>query len=177
MSTDGPIYLRTTNVTGMVKDRFLMAQEITELIDIVGSGNVCHIVTDNAAVMKAAKTHISQDPNFKHIIFSGCAAHALDLFIEETWTREIFTLAKNLVTFIRGHEVCNSVFKKFSEGVDLIKFCETRFAANLMMGERLLNLKEAVQNAFLDSNYVKYAEKSTWFDLHTLNQEVALSLD
>ena len=44
------------------------------------------------------------------------------------------------------------------------------------MGERLLNLKEAVQNAFLDSNYVKYAEKSTWFDLHTLNQEVALSL-
>ena len=100
MSTDSPIYLRTTNVTGMVKDRFLMAQEITEL-DIVGSGNVCHIVTDNAAIMKAAKTHISQDPNFKHIIFSGCAAHALDLFIEdiskETWTREIFTLAKILL--------------------------------------------------------------------------------
>ena len=73
--------------------------------------------------------------------------------------------------------MCNSVFKKFSEGVNLIKFCETRFAANLMMGERLLNLKEAVQNAFLDSSYVKSAEKSTWFDLHTLNLEVALSLD
>ena len=127
-----------------------MAQEITELIEIVGSENVCHVVTDNAAVMKAAKVHISQDPNYRHIIFSACAAHTLDLFIEdiskEVWTREIFTLAKNLVTFI-GHEMCNSTFKNFSKGVDPIKFCETRFAANLIMAERLLNTKEAVQEA------------------------------
>ena len=60
---------------------------------------------------------------------------------------------------------------KFSEGVNFIKFRETRFVANLMMGKRLLNLKEAVQSAFRNSNFVKYAEKSTWFDLHTLNQE------
>ena len=181
VSTDGPIYLRTTNVTGMVKDRYLMAQEITELIEIVGSENVYHVVTDNAAVMKAAKVHVSQDPNYRHIIFSSCAAHALDLFIEdiskEVWTREIFILAKNLVTFIRGHEMCNSTYKNFSKGVNLIKFCETRFAANLIMGERLLNTKEAVQSTFLESSYVKYAEKSTWLELHSLNQEVALSLD
>ena len=95
VSTDGPIYLRTTNVTGMVKDRYLMAQEITELIEIVGSENVYHVVKDNAAVMKAAKVHVSQDPNYRHIIFSGSAAHAL-ICLLKTLARK-FGLEKFLV--------------------------------------------------------------------------------
>ena len=39
----------------------------------------------------------------------------------------------------------------------------------VIITQRLLNTKEAVQSTFLESSYVKYAEKSTWLELHSLN--------
>lgn len=171
MGPKGSIYIRSANVTGMTKDAELMAKHINELILEVGAADVVQVLTDNAAVMVAARSMLQEE--YPHIIFGGCAAHVLDLLLEdigkESWCKAIFAEARELVKFITSHEMCMAAYERAAKrlGVEspellgeqgaplkLKKFGETRFGTMVILADRLLKMKLVVQAAFDDEEYV-----------------------
>jgi len=89
-----------------VKDAAYVASIIIKAIKDIGPDNVVCIVTDGASVMKAAWTIIEQE--FPHIVCVWCAAHVLDLLLEDIGKMAFFTpellLAKDAVKFINNHQ-------------------------------------------------------------------------
>ena len=60
VSPEGALFVRTADVSGKYKDTKLMFDSIVEMIERVGPSVVAHVVTDNAAVMAAARRLVEQ---------------------------------------------------------------------------------------------------------------------
>ena len=72
VSPEGAVFIRSKDLTGVTKDADTMAKCIIELIEEVGPETVAQVVTDNAAVMVAARRKVRE--KFPHVTCSGCAA-------------------------------------------------------------------------------------------------------
>jgi hypothetical protein len=80
-STRRDLFLGAIDITGEYKDAQYIAEQITTFVAKVGSHNVVQICTDNAAAMaNACRTVMQSNP---HMYVQGCAAHCLDLLLED----------------------------------------------------------------------------------------------
>jgi hypothetical protein len=80
----GDIFLGSTDTTGNKKTKAYIATELKKFIEDVGRRFVTQICTDNAINMLGAMDDIVT--TYPHISKQGCAAHALDLMLED-WTK------------------------------------------------------------------------------------------
>jgi hypothetical protein len=79
--TRGDLFLGTIDTIGEHKDAQYIAEQISTFVAKVGSHNVVQICTDNAAAMaNAGRTVMQSNP---HMYVQGCAAHCLDLLLED----------------------------------------------------------------------------------------------
>jgi hypothetical protein len=77
----GDIFLGSIDTTGNKKAKSYIATELKKFIDAVGLRFVTQICTDNATNMLGAMDDIVA--TYPHIFKQGCAAHALDLMLED----------------------------------------------------------------------------------------------
>ena len=171
VSPKGARYLRSVNIIGQRKDALLMSKHLSSLIDLAGAENVVQVLTDNANVMARAREILAE--TFPKVIFGGCAAHALDLFLEDVgkteWAQPTLKDAKTLVKFITTHEmayaaymrkavtlgdVCPEILAPNGSGKKLKTHGETRFGTMIMLGERLLLMKDVVRSIWDDEQYL-----------------------
>ena len=182
----GSMFLRSKNLTAQTKNAPLLAECLEELIEMVGCDRVVQCITDNASNVDAARRMIAE--KYPHIVTTGCAAHALDLVIEdlceEPWAKPTLTEARNLVTFITNHEKVLSFCHKHAVRLDIltkrktpfqyVKFGETRFATVILVGMRLLKLARSTKAAFNDEELQSYAQKQRWRDAYTIASDTAV---
>ena len=82
---NGDLFLGTIDTTGNHKDQQYVASQIRPFLEKIGVHNVVQVCTDNAPVMTAASRPIFQ--SISHLYVQGCAAHCLDLLLED-WGKE-----------------------------------------------------------------------------------------
>ena len=82
---NGDIFLGTIYTTDNHKDHQYVASQIRLFLEKVGVHNVVQVCTDNAPVMTATSRHIFQ--SISHLYVQECAAHCLDLLLED-WGKE-----------------------------------------------------------------------------------------
>jgi hypothetical protein len=75
------IFLGSIDTTGNKKTKACIAIELKKFIEDVGPRFVTQICTDNATNMLGAMDDIVT--TYPHIFKQGCAAHALDLMLED----------------------------------------------------------------------------------------------
>ncbi|RVW34463.1 hypothetical protein CK203_081376 [Vitis vinifera] len=78
---EGISFVKSVDASDIVKDATNLFQLFDEVIEWVGPLNVVHMVTDNAANYVATGRLISQ--KHKHINWSPCAAHCLNLIFKD----------------------------------------------------------------------------------------------
>ncbi|RVX08074.1 hypothetical protein CK203_014771 [Vitis vinifera] len=78
---EGISFVKSVDASDIVKDATNLFQLFDEVIEWVGPLNVVHIVTDNATNYVATGRLISQ--KHKHINWSPCAAHCLNLIFKD----------------------------------------------------------------------------------------------
>ena len=96
----GDIFLGSIDTTGNKKDKTYIAGKLKQYIEAVGPQNVVQVCSDNASAMLGALDQVVDE--YPHIYKQGCAAHIIDLLLED-WGKEI--TFKELI--VMAKRICN----------------------------------------------------------------------
>jgi len=77
----GTVFLKTVDVSDVLKTARLLYQLFREVVLYVGVENIVHMVTDNAANYVAAGKLLMEE--FPSIFWSPCVAHCINLILQD----------------------------------------------------------------------------------------------
>jgi hypothetical protein len=121
----------------------------------VGSHNVVQICTDNATAMSNAGCTVMQSN--PHIYVQGCAAHCLDLLLEDwgkqLWIKRLTKKARRICTFVKNHRASQAMFRRFSPNLSISAPIEICFATNFIMINRLRLLCNALERMMINDDW------------------------
>ncbi|XP_068504437.1 uncharacterized protein [Phaseolus vulgaris] len=158
ITESGPMFLKSVDGSGEIKDKDFIAKHIRDVIMEVGPKNVVQIITDNASVCKAAGMLIELE--FPSIYWTPCVVHTLNLALKNicaaknteknsdtyqqcSWISQIVDDATFIKTFIMGHSMRLSMFNNFNS-LKLLSVASTRFASTIVMLKRFRSLKKGL---------------------------------
>jgi len=105
VSSKGEMFFKAIDTGGETKDIAYIAGQLIDCIREVGADSIIQVVTDSAAVCKAADRLVEQE--FSWITWTPCTPHCLDLLLEDVgklpWAAEVVAEAKAVVKFITNH--------------------------------------------------------------------------
>ncbi|XP_050238062.1 uncharacterized protein LOC126687544 [Mercurialis annua] len=135
------------------------------VVQEIGPEKVVQIVTDNEAAMKPGGKKLMEA--FPHIYWTGCAAHCIDLILEDFGKRktikDVMEIAKKITQSIYNHNwVCNYM-KKITDGRDILRPGITRYAINFIALESIMRHKIGLRNMFESEEWLasKYGKATT----------------
>ena len=134
------VFLDTIDATENQKDHTYVATQILSFVQKIGVDNVVQIYTDNALVMSLAACDVMRlNP---HMYVQGCAAHYLDLLLEDwaqyDWMKKVIKKARLICVFIKNHHVSQAIFRRLSPNLSINVPTETRFATNFIIIDRFV---------------------------------------
>jgi hypothetical protein len=108
----GDIFLGSIDTIGNKKIKAYIATELKKFIDAVGLRFVTQICTDNATNMLGAMDDIVA--TYPHIFKQGCAAHVLDLILED-WAKieqfkDLINRTKCVCLYMWNHHVTMALY-------------------------------------------------------------------
>lgn len=138
-------------------------RHIRQAIIEVGPENVVQVVTDNASNCKRMGEMVEEE--FPSIVWTPCAAHCMDLMMEDIgrlpWVRPIIADATRITTFFRKKHQALAIFRHHST-LDMVRPSKTRFAYMYLVLERLHCVYDALRQTVVDS---------AWRDMHRVDTE------
>ena len=121
----------TTNIPKMADYIFFLMDKIVEK---VGEDNIVQVVIDNEASFKAAGIFLMEKR--KHLFLSPCAAHCIDLMLEDVGNmkqiKETLDQEKVITSFIYNILKVVSLMKVFTKDRDLLCPGITQFATKFI---------------------------------------------
>ncbi|CAD6339147.1 unnamed protein product [Miscanthus lutarioriparius] len=143
-------FTESVDASSEVHSATMLADLLQEKIEDIGRDNVVQVVTDNGANYKAAgKILMDRIPT---LFWSPCAAHCLDLMLEEIGNLKAFkkpiARAKRVTNFIYRHGRLLSAMRAQTGGTDLVRTAKTRFATSFLTLKSLYKNKDALKSLF-----------------------------
>ena len=130
--------------------RIFYFQLLDKVVEEVGEEHVVQIVTDNEAALKSAGKKLMLKR--RHLYWSSCAAHCLDLCLEDIAKRKTVSAvlgdAKSVTNFIYNHIWTVSLMKKYTGGREIVRPGITRFATQFLQLQAIVKQKEGLINMF-----------------------------
>uniref|UniRef100_A0A0R0K6W7 BED-type domain-containing protein n=1 Tax=Glycine max TaxID=3847 RepID=A0A0R0K6W7_SOYBN len=121
-SQAGTMFLKSVDGSDFVKTGEKLFELLDAIVEEVGEENVVQVVTDNGSNYVLAGKLLEEKR--KHIYWTPCAAHCIDLMLEDIGKlpliRKIIRRAINLVGFIYAHSSTLSLLKKFTNKRELL---------------------------------------------------------
>lgn len=148
-SAHGVCFLDSVDCSGERKDGKYIFDLVDKCIEEIGEANVVQVVTDNASVNTAAASLLTaKRPS---IFWNGCAAHCLDLMLEDLGKLEpveqTITSARQITNFLYAHTRVLDLMRKFLKK-DLVRSGITRFATAYLNLKSLLDNKKELTRLF-----------------------------
>lgn len=172
VTESGPMFLKAVDCSNEIKDKDFIAKQMRDVIMEVGPSNVVQIVTDNAAVCRAAGLIIEAE--FPSIFWTPCVVHTLNLALKNicaakdternsvvynecSWITKIVEDATFIKNFVMCHSMRLSMFISFSS-LKFLSIASTRFATAIVMLKRFRLLKKGLQNMVISEQWSSYKE-------------------
>nr|XP_043611787.1 uncharacterized protein LOC122583450 [Erigeron canadensis] len=131
-------------------------REYCDIVEIVGSKNIVHLVTDNAANHKAAGRLLSE--KYPLISWSPCAAHCINLIMKDVSeipeVANLIQLASRITVFMYNHKWPLNWLRKRPGWTEIIRPGATRFGTSFIALKSLCDHKSDLQ-ALVTSNDFK----------------------
>ncbi|XP_037433016.1 uncharacterized protein LOC119300034 [Triticum dicoccoides] len=156
ITEDGPMFLRSINTEGEVKSKEYIRDRLCEIIEAVGPANVVQVITDNASNCRGAGLLVQE--RYNHIFWTPCVVHTLNLALKSigsatsqddplydhcNWISEIAADGFRIKHFIMSHSMRLSMFNASSK-LKLLAVADTRFASQVVMLKRLVQIRQAL---------------------------------
>ncbi|KAK7267601.1 hypothetical protein RIF29_20279 [Crotalaria pallida] len=141
-----------------------MFKLLDAMVEEIGEDNVVQVVTDGASNFVLAGQKLEEKR--PKLFWSPCAAHCLDLILEDIGQLPVFhdtiAKAKKITNYIYRHTWILSLHRKHSMGKELARPAVTRFATAYLTLNCILLRKNALRSMFVSEEYVKssYAGKT-----------------
>ena len=134
------IYLSSVDTTNIPKTANYIFSLMDKIVGEVGEENVVQVVTDNEASFKAAGMLLMEKR--KHLFWSLCAAHCIDLMLEDIGNmkqiKETLDQAKMITSFIYNSLKVVNLMKAFTKDRDLLLPGITRFSTEFISLKSLI---------------------------------------
>ncbi|XP_076944593.1 uncharacterized protein LOC143615327 [Bidens hawaiensis] len=161
VNSRGAMFMEAHDFSVVEKKGEEIAKYLIGAIETVGPNNVLQVVTDNAANCKKAGEEIA--PVFKHIFWSPCVVHTLNLIFKDMassfyWLSETYKNGKAIVKFFLNHTYALSFFKENSK-LELLKVAKTRFASHYILLRRLMDCREALETTIVLNSFKEWFKK------------------
>ncbi|RVW91561.1 hypothetical protein CK203_046150 [Vitis vinifera] len=134
------IYHSLVDTTNIPKTADYIFSLMDKVVEEVGEENVVQVVTDNEASFKTAGMLLMEKR--KHLFWSPCAAHCIDLMLEDIGSmkqiKETLDQAKMITGFIYNSLKVVNLMKVFTKDRDLLRPGITRFATEFISLESLI---------------------------------------
>ena len=138
------IYHTSVDTTNISKTADYIFSLMDKVVDEVGEENIVQVVTDNEASFKAAG-HMLMEKR-KHLFWSPCAAHCIDLMLEDIGSlksvKETLDDAKVITSFIYNSLKVVNLMKLYTKDRDLLRPGITRFATEFISIESLIRYEQ-----------------------------------
>jgi hypothetical protein len=99
----------------------------------------------------------------KRIMWMGCAAHAIDLLIKDIgkhdWAKELFDAAREVVKWFKRRQVPFRLFRAESPDKTLLLPGDTRFASNIIMLDRFLDVRKSLKKVVTKQEFTDCVQK------------------
>ncbi|RWR91010.1 hypothetical protein CKAN_02014600 [Cinnamomum micranthum f. kanehirae] len=139
---------------------YCVEEEYKETVDWI----ITEKIDNDASMKKAGMILMQQRPN---IFWSPCAAHCLDLMIEDIAKRKmikgVILKAKKITNFIYHSNRLIAMMKKYTENHELLQPGITRFATNFIALESLYKYRGGLHQLFPSQEWLesKWEKKPT----------------
>ncbi|GAQ80551.1 hypothetical protein KFL_000560400 [Klebsormidium nitens] len=157
----GNVFLKAEDTSGKAKTAAYIADTWLECMEEAGAERVQQVVSDSAANCKAAGAII--ESRVPHVTWTPCTGHCLDLALEDIgdldWAKDVVRQGKEVVHFITNHHKSQHIYRVHavaavgSPGLQLLKPGETRFGTNFIMLERMLKVRDALEEVVVDRDW------------------------
>ena len=140
-------FVKSVDASDIVKDATNLFLIFDEVIECVGPLNLVHIVTNNATNYVATGRLISQ--KHKHINWSPCAAHCLNLIFKDIskmdHVAELVRRASKVSIFVHNHVALLSWLRKIDGWKEILRPGATRFTITFSALKSLHDHKHDLQ--------------------------------
>ncbi|KAL1220002.1 hypothetical protein V5N11_028810 [Cardamine amara subsp. amara] len=133
-SPKGSVFIKSMDVSEVVKDATLLFQLLDKIVEEVGEENVVQVVTENASnYIKAGKL---LEAKRLTLYWTPCAAHCIDLMLEDIGKIANVKSALHKCIFVNGyiysHIPLVNMMRKFTNQRNLHRPAITRFATSFI---------------------------------------------
>ncbi|GJU68507.1 putative transcription factor/ chromatin remodeling BED-type(Zn) family protein [Tanacetum coccineum] len=155
-SPKGSVFIRSLDVSEVTKDANTLFKMLENMVDEVGEQNVIQVVTDNASnYVKAGKLLEATRP---HLYWTPCAAHCIDLMLEDIGNLERVKSCLKKAMFMNGyiynHVGVVNMMRRFTNQRNLHRPAITRFATSFITLAQLHKQRNNLQRMITSDNWV-----------------------
>jgi hypothetical protein len=151
----GTMFLRSVDASNRVKDAMLLFELLDEVVMEVGVENVVQVITDNASNYVLAGKMLEE--KHKTIFWTPCAAHCIDLMLEDIgkqeWIKNTIEHAKSITKYIYNHSWVLNLMRKNTENRDLLRPAITRFATHFLTLQSMASQSCNLQKMFASNEW------------------------
>jgi hypothetical protein len=153
-SPAGTHFLCSIDASSEIANANMLADLLENQIDKIGRENVVQVVTDNGANFKAAGRLLME--RIPHLFWTPCAAHCLDLLLEDIGKIKYFNTcinqAKRVCRFLYKHGRLHNLMRQMIGG-DLVRPGITRFATSFLTLASMLKHKNGLKSVFISNEW------------------------
>ncbi|KAF2884886.1 hypothetical protein ILUMI_21305 [Ignelater luminosus] len=169
VTTPQPVFYKTVSTEEHRHTGQYVAEQIEAVFTDIGINKVIACCTDNAANMKKTWDLLREKYTDKPISFYGCAAHTLNLLVNDitklNTTDILINSAKAIIKVIKSKSVLTSAFFNLQRGKQEPRKCvfklpvATRWASTVLSFESLLKNKNILKALAINDEYQDLIEK------------------
>uniref|UniRef100_J3KZ32 DUF659 domain-containing protein n=1 Tax=Oryza brachyantha TaxID=4533 RepID=J3KZ32_ORYBR len=153
-SPAGTFFIGSVDASSEIANAIMLADLLEKQIDKIGKEYVVQVVTDNGSNYKAAGKILME--RIPHLYWTPCAAHCLDLLLEDIGKIKAFNscinYAKKVCRFIYKHgRVLDQMRNKI--GGDLVRPAVTRFATSFLTLASMYKHKQGLRSLFVSEEW------------------------
>ncbi|XP_020986968.1 uncharacterized protein LOC110275377 [Arachis duranensis] len=154
----GMSFVKSVDASDMIKTADTLFKLFAEVIEWVGSSNIVHVVTNNAANYVSAGKLIHE--KYPNIFWSPCAAHCINLILKDIASlphiADLASRASKVTVFVYNHMIFLSWLRKRKEWKEIVRPGVTRFATVFITLKSIYDHKEHLQALVVDKYFTSH---------------------
>ncbi|XP_025674207.1 uncharacterized protein [Arachis hypogaea] len=154
----GMSFVKSVDASDMIKTADTLFKLFAEVIEWVGSSNIVHVVTDNAANYVSAGKLIHE--KYPNIFWSPCAAHCINLILKDIASlphiADLASRASKVTVFVYSHMIFLSWLRKRKDWKEIVRPGVTRFATVFITLKSIYDHKQDLQALVIDKYFTSH---------------------
>lgn len=161
---EGTVFLRYVDASSLINSPDALYELLKQVVEEVGSKHVLQVITNGEEQYIVAGRKLAE--TFPTLYWTPCAAHCLDLILEDfakiEWINETIEQARSITRFIYNNSVVLNMVRRYTFGNDIVEPAATRSATNFTTLSRMVDLKNILQAMVVSQEWIdcSYSKKA-----------------